>query len=143
MSSGYISDELRARIREQAGDRCGYCLSPQKYVMGKLEIEHIIPTAQGGTDDEDNLWLSCRMYNNYKGSQTQALDPISAEHVPLFNPRHQKWTAHFSWSDDGIRIVGQTASGRATVLALQLNNEIALMVRSHWVAAGWHPPDMD
>lgn len=143
MSAGYISDELRARVREQADDRCGYCLSPQKYVMGKLEIEHIIPTSHDGTDDEDNLWLSCRMCNNYKGSQTQALDPVSGDHVPLFNPRHQKWSAHFSWSNDGIRIVGQTASRRATVLALQLNNEIALMVRSHWVTAGWHPPDMD
>ena len=35
-----ISEELRARIRIQAGDRCGYCLSRQMYVLGILHIEH-------------------------------------------------------------------------------------------------------
>jgi hypothetical protein len=44
------------------------------------------------------------------------------------------------WSDDGTRIIGRTASRRATVVALQLNNMIAVMVRRNWVAAGWHPP---
>lgn len=29
MSSG-ISEEVKARVRAQSGDRCGYCLSPQK-----------------------------------------------------------------------------------------------------------------
>ena len=55
MSSGWISEILRAKIRTQAGDQCGYCRSLQKYVLGLLEIEHIIPKAKGGTDDEDNL----------------------------------------------------------------------------------------
>ncbi|MDQ5851768.1 MAG: HNH endonuclease, partial [Chloroflexota bacterium] len=37
-------------------------------------------------------------------------------------------------------VQGQTACGRATVIALQLNNPIARLVRSAWVTAGWHPP---
>ncbi len=57
MSHGRIPDEIRARVREQAGNRCGYCLSSQHYMMGKLEIDHIIPTARGGAADEENLWL--------------------------------------------------------------------------------------
>ncbi len=46
-----ISEELRAQIRIQANHQCGYCLSLQKYVLGILEIEHIIPRAAGSTDD--------------------------------------------------------------------------------------------
>jgi len=36
--------------------------------------------------------------------------------------------------------MGQTACGRATVLALQLNNAYAVTVRQAWVSVGWHPP---
>jgi hypothetical protein len=61
----------------------------------------------------------------------------------LFNPRQQRWTEHFAWSEDGTRIIGLTDCGRATVLALQLNNVIAVMVRREWVAAGWHLPVED
>jgi 5-methylcytosine-specific restriction endonuclease McrA len=49
----------------------------QKYVLGVLEIEHIIPKATGGSDDEDNLWLACCLCNSYKGIQTQAKDPVT------------------------------------------------------------------
>lgn len=39
------------------------------------------------------------------------------------------------------RIFGKTSSGHATVIALQLSNFIAVMVRREWVSAGWHPPE--
>lgn len=135
-----IPRALRDRIRQQAGDRCGYCLSAQKYVFGSLEVEHIIPRALGGTDDESNLWLACRMCNNYKAARIHHLDPISGHEVRLFNPRADAWNEHFMWSVDSTQIIGQTACGRATVLALQLNNGIAVAVRQQWVSAGWHPP---
>ena len=64
-----MDEEVRTRVRSQAGDRCGYCLAPQRLVLGWLEIEHIIPQAQGGSDEEDNLWLACRLCNNYKNAQ--------------------------------------------------------------------------
>lgn len=138
-----ISDELREKVRKAAKDRCGYCLSAQIYVMGKLEIEHIIPTASGGTDEEDNLWLACRLCNNYKATQTHHIDPETGRSTKLFNPRVQTWTEHFQWDDTGTHIVGLSPCGRATVIALKLNNDIATQVRKHWVAAGWHPPKSD
>lgn len=134
-----ISEEVRSKVREQASDRCGYCLSLQKYVLGILEIEHIIPKAAGGTDDEENLWLACRLCNSYKGVQTQGQDSVSNRKVKLFNPRQQKWSRHFVWVNDGTHITGLTACGRATVLALQLNNPYAVTVRQAWISAGWHP----
>jgi hypothetical protein len=135
-----ISDELRERVRFQAGNRCGYCQSAQRYVMGQLEVEHIIPTALGGTDDEQNLWLACRLCNSFKGTQTHGLDPLTGRAVRLFNPRRQKWKLHFAWNEDGTLVVGLTACGRATVTALQLNNIYAVVVRREWVSVGWHPP---
>jgi 5-methylcytosine-specific restriction endonuclease McrA len=86
-----IPEAVRARVRTQANHQCGYCLSLQKYVLGVLEIEHIIPKAAGGTDDEENLWLACRLCNSYKGIQTQAEDPVTHRQAKLFNPRQQKW----------------------------------------------------
>jgi len=140
MTGRRITDEIRARVRAAAGERCGYCLSPQYLVLGQLEIEHIIPRARGGSDDEDNLWLACRLCNNAKGVQTECLDPDTGQRVRLFDPRRQSWTDHFSWSADGTRVLGQTPCGRATVLALQLNGLVAVTVRRCWVAADWHPP---
>lgn len=129
------------RIRKQARNRCGFCLSPQSLVMARLQIEHIIPVAKGGSSKEENLWLACPLCNSHKSDKTQGVDPKSKKTVLLFNPRTQNWHEHFEWSADGVQIIGKTPTGRATVVALKLNDDPdAVIVRSHWVQAGWHPP---
>lgn len=140
MSSSQISEEIRARVRTQAKNQCGYCRSLQKYVLGILEIEHIIPKALGGNDDEENLWLACKLCNAFKGIQTYGRDPITNRRIKLFNLRQQKWSRHFAWTEEETYIVGLTACGRTTVTALQLNNAYAVAVRQAWVSAGWHSP---
>jgi hypothetical protein len=135
-----ISEAVRQRVRSQANNQCGYCRSLQKYVIGILEIEHIIPKAAGGSDDEDNLWLACRLCNSYEGIQIRAKDAVTNETVKLFNPREQKWADHFAWVDDGARILGISNIGRATVLALKLNNPFTVAVRQAWISAGWYLP---
>jgi hypothetical protein len=135
-----IAEALRQRIRAEASDRCGYCLSPQKLVLGVLEIEHIQPVSRGGTDAEENLWVACRTCNLAKGSQVDALDPLSGTRAPLFNLRTQLWWDHFAWSESAASVVGLTPIGRATVIALALNNSVSIRVRRNWVLAGWHPP---
>lgn len=140
MSRPHISEEIRERVRREAQDRCGYCQSRQEYIWGILEIEHIIPLSQGGLDSEENLWLACRPCNLYKSSQTKAADPDTGEIVALFNPRTQLWADHFTLSDDYTQIVGLTPIGRATVLALRLNDSRRVAIRRRWVEVGWHPP---
>jgi hypothetical protein len=138
----YIPADVIQRIRQTAQNRCGYCLSPQKLVMARLEIEHIIPIAQGGSSDESNLWLACPLCNGHKSDKTQALDPTTGQMTALFNPRTQNWGDHFRWSKNGTQIIGLTSTGRATVAALQLDCDLdALEVRRYWVEAGWHPPN--
>ncbi len=105
-----------------------------------LTIEHIIPTAKGGSNSLDNLWLTCRPCNEYKGIQTHASDPITNEQVPLYNPRIQLWHEHFAWSDDATEMVGLTPIGRATIIPLQLNRSLLIKVKRRWKVVGWHPP---
>lgn len=114
--SDYISAELRARIRQQASNQCGYCLSLQQYVLGTLEIEHIIPKTAGGSNAEENLWMACRPCNSHKADRTHGIDPLTEETVLLYHPRQQTWCEHFGWSDDGTHIVGRTPCGRATYI---------------------------
>jgi hypothetical protein len=141
MTRSHLPVELDQKVRLAAKNRCGYCLSPQHLVMGRLHIEHIQPIGKGGNSEENNLWLACSICNGHKADKTHTIDPKTGESVPLFNPRYQKWFEHFRWSEDGIRIVGLTATGRATVIALHLSDDPdALTVRSYWVLAGWHPP---
>lgn len=135
-----LSEALRTQVRLAAANRCGYCLTHQSYVPWTLEIEHIIPRALGGSNAEDNLWLACRSCNLFKGRQIHGTDPVTGRRVRLFNPRQQWWRRHFRWSQDGVFIIGRTATGRATVGALNLNSMVAITVRRNWVAAGWHPP---
>jgi hypothetical protein len=85
-------------------------------------------------------WLAACGYSCNR-TQIAARDPLDGRRVRLFNLRRQRWARHFQWSEDGTRILGRTACGRGTVIALQLNHGMAVMVRREWVAAGWHPPE--
>ncbi len=79
MSRPYISVEIDRNVRSMAKNRCGYCLSPQKLVMARLEIEHIIPVSKGGSSEESNLWLACPICNSHKAGKIEAIDPVTDE----------------------------------------------------------------
>jgi 5-methylcytosine-specific restriction endonuclease McrA len=136
----YIPRKLRSRLAAQADQRCGYCQTQEVISGVPLTVEHIIPVALGGSNKEDNLWLSCRLYNEAKGILMEVEDSETKQVVPLFNPRVQAWSDHFRWNESGTEIIGQTAIGRATLSALSLNSELRVRSRAIWVEAGWHPP---
>lgn len=85
-----VSPTLRRRIAEQAGFQCGYCRTQERVSGIPLTLEHLIPKAKGGHDDEKNLWLSCRLCNEAKGVANTAPNPENGEITALFNPREQK-----------------------------------------------------
>lgn len=124
-----IFAKLRDKIITAAKNRCGYCQNPQDLVPIPFEIEHILPKAAGGTDDEENLWLSCGVCNSFKHAKTHAIDPQTNNKIRLFNPRKQSWNEHFEFSADKTEITGKTACGRATVIALKPNNPRAVKMR--------------
>ena len=135
-----ISDKLREKIRQTVRNRCGFCLFLQRYSLSVFQIDHIIPLAKGGTNDEENLWLVCDTCNRAKSDKTEGFDSVTNSTALIFNPRTQNWDEHFEWSDNYTRIIGKTPTGRITVAKLNLNKERIVAVRKNWVLADWHPP---
>lgn len=106
-------------------------------------VDHIVPLAQNGEDNLDNLALACFHCNRRKAAKTTAIDLNSGAEVPLFNPRQSQWREHFIWSADRLSIIGMTPTGRATVAALNLNRARILNVRAADLAIGRHPQPTD
>jgi hypothetical protein len=101
------------------------------------------------TDDNiDNLALACRRCNEIRYNFTTGVEPETQTEIPLFNPRRQKWSEHFIWSVDALRIIGQTDIGIATCSRLDLNDErraepFIQNARRQWVLAKLHPASDD
>jgi 5-methylcytosine-specific restriction endonuclease McrA len=139
VSTTRIPAALRERVADQSRHRCGYCLTAEAVVGMAMNVDHLIPEARGGPTEEANLWLACPDCNVAKGDRITALDPTTAETVPLFNPRRDRWSEHFAWTEEGDTIVGRTPIGRATVLALRMNRPLVVRARRLWVRIGVHP----
>lgn len=80
-----ISAKLRRRILERNGFTCQACgagpgdeapCEPGKRV--RLQIDHVVPISQGGTDDEHNLRAVCVYYNKDKAN---ILKPASGQSI--------------------------------------------------------------
>lgn len=143
MSRPHIPSERRQQVIEDAGTVCGYCLSEEVLMGISLTFEHIVPIASGGLTIRENLWRSCRSCNEFKSARLHAADPETGEFISLFHPRSQNWTDHFRWTENYARIVGVTATGRATVEALQLNRSLLIKARRRWRMMGWIPVSDD
>jgi CRISPR/Cas system Type II protein with McrA/HNH and RuvC-like nuclease domain len=135
-----VSDKLKAKVRKSSKYRCGFCLFQESYSHTTFQIDHIIPIAKSGTNDEENLWLVCETCNRAKSDKVEGFDSVTNSNSLLFNPRTQIWHEHFEWVDNYTQICGKTKVGRVTVKELNLNKERLIKVRNNWVTVGWHPP---
>lgn len=136
-----ISLALRERVRRRARNLCEYCLSDADLTGHDFTVDHIRPESAGGTDDQENLCLCCFWCNSFKKSQMRFSDPLTGASARLFNPRLDIWHEHFRWSPTTTRIIGRTATGRATVIALRLNRPTLVRARRLWARYGLHPPE--
>jgi hypothetical protein len=133
--------QRRELLRARAAYACEYCRVTEVLMGGYLTEDHIIPASKGGIDDINNLCWCCWWCNVYKGSQITTRDPRTAIDVPLYHPRRDPWEKHFRWSRNGLRILGRTATGRATVEALRMNAPDRIETRRFWVTHRVHPRD--
>jgi hypothetical protein len=108
-------------------------------VPGSFAVEHIVPRSKGGKTTLANLALSCPACNGHKYNKVEGYEPLTSQHVRLFNPRKQHWSEHFTWSNDFTLIIGLTPIGRATVETLQMNQEKMVNLRRLLGLAGLHP----
>ena len=139
--STYLSEKLRARLTEADNQHCAYCHTREAVTGQPMTVDHVIPESLGGLTEFDNLCFCCRRCNEFKGTKTEAPDPLTGQTVPLYHPRREKWREHFAWDDTGTLIVGLTATGRATVTGLNMNDMLIIAARRRWVSVGWHPPE--
>lgn len=138
-----IPNRIRRAVVNRAAFICEYCHIPMAYVPDPFDVEHILPVSKGGSDDLDNLANTCGGCNGYKGNSIHGIDPGDGKTVQLFHPRFQKWTDHFTWSDQFTHVIGLTPTGRATVNSLQLNRPALLNLRSLLIIFGEHPPKVE
>jgi len=127
-------------VAERANGCCEYCLSQLRFSPDPFSVEHIIPIAQEGGNELDNLALACQGCNSHKYTSVDAIDPASGLRVPLFHPRRDEWRWHFVWSDDYSFIIGVTPTGRATVAKLRLNRAGVVNLRTVLNSINEHPP---
>ena len=140
MAKSSISAVLKRIIIGRANRYCEYCQSSADFSTEPFSIEHILPRAKGGANNEGNLAYACIGCNIYKSDLTEFLDVVSGQMVPLFNPRTMDWQQHFVWDELFTSLVGQTAIGRVTIEALRLNRKPLKNLRRALIAIGEHPP---
>jgi hypothetical protein len=132
---------LRAQVREIDNGLCAYCHTPEALTVTTFEVDHIVPVSQGGETSLDNLCLSCPSCNRHKGARQAVSDSQTGKSVPLYHPRHQVWSEHFVWSDDGTRLEGSTSVGCATIEALHINRPQMTRLRGLWIKMGLFAPN--
>lgn len=142
-----VTANTRRIVRERANSRCEYCHADERWQFIRFTLDHVVPQSVGGNDEVDNLALACRNCNERRGNRTEAIDPETRDRMPLFNPRSDVWSGHFAWSSDGLRLIGTSAVGRATIDLLDINDDRhggrVLLVRSRDREDGLHPPADD
>lgn len=144
-----ISEATRQTVRERASDLCEYCHSPERLSANRFTVDHLTPKSLGGSDDLNNLALTCRRCNERRYNFVAGIDPETQELVSIFNPRQQNWKEHFVWTDNGVMIQGITAIGRAACIRLDLNdtrypeNDSIRGTQRFWGQTRLHPPSDD
>jgi len=133
-----IPASLRRLVIQRADNRCEYCGISQIGQVATFHIDHIVPVVAGGETIAENLALACVSCSLRKGARQSLEDSKTGEVVSIFNPRQQVWKEHFDWN--GVQVVGLTATGRATVQALDLNRATMLAIRAEEELLGRHPP---
>ncbi len=126
-------------VARRAGHRCEYCRPPEAVFNFPFEVEHILPTSRGGTDEEANLCLACRACNVRKGDRVVAFDDLSGTEVPLFHPRRHRWSDHFHVDTESGELHSTTPIGRATIASLDLNHPLQLTARLMWIRLRLYP----
>jgi hypothetical protein len=131
-----VPASLRREVIARALERCEYCGLSQLGQQAVFHVDHIIPRIANGPTTVENLALACVSCSLRKGARQSAIDPQTGREAALFNPRHHQWRDHFHWA--GLRLIGITPIGRATIAALRLNRPLALAIRAEEALRGRH-----
>jgi 5-methylcytosine-specific restriction endonuclease McrA len=141
MAYGRIPEGLRAEVAKRARYLCEYCRIPEAYsAIPRHSVDHIVPRRDAGKTELDNLALCCQGCNGAKSSKTAGHDRRAGVRMRVFHPRSDRWSDHFAWSTDFLRIEGLTDIGQTTVETLRMNRQGLINMRRSLIRDGVHPP---
>jgi hypothetical protein len=134
---------LRFQVLERDGFTCQYC--GQRAPNVTLEVDHIKPISDGGTDEMDNLATTCRACNRGKGGlQIQRRHHNQKQQSPrILKEPHQAESKIYSvlQQQQGLRpseiasILGHSPRGVGVSLSRLKQRGMALNVRRGiWIA---------
>ena len=75
-----FSKTIRREVLDKTSGRCAYCGCPLP--INEMQIDHVIPLYNGGTNDIDNLLPSCRSCNHYKDTFSLEMFRDNIESIP-------------------------------------------------------------
>lgn len=87
-----MTKSTRSEVIQRDGNKCLRCESPDN-----LEVHHIVPVSQGGTDELENLATLCASCHK----KTRLANPMSGGEVPAYPPGEFE-----AWLDDDLEICG-------------------------------------
>lgn len=96
-----ITAKVRRAVWEKYGGRCAYCGVPVHLELDKvhrtnrMQVDHIIPVAKGGTNDPANLNPACGKCNWWKADidleRYRQLIAFRRDGVPIFSKPQREW----------------------------------------------------
>lgn len=149
-------DVVRLAVRMRARDACEYCLLPTN---AHFHVEPIVPPLvwddyragaleslppddlPPGPDHIANFAWVCPFCDLARAQRATVPTPDGARR--LFDPRRDRWAAHFLLLADQPFICGHTPMGRASEAALAFNDtrpDGPVAARLAAMAAGLYPP---
>jgi hypothetical protein len=128
---------MRRFVAQRAHGRCEYCVLSQDGQEATFHIDHVTPVAHGGQTVPENLALACVSCSLHKAARQVAIDPESGTDAPIYDPRGDDWQEHFRW--EGVKLLGLTPTGRATIEALHMNRLLILAIRYEETLLCRHP----
>ena len=101
--------------------------------MLTFHVDHIVAKQHLDqvNDTPEALCLACNRCNAYKGTNLSSIDPVTNQVVPLYHPRRDVWSEHFSLRRGEIE--GLTPTGRASVRLLRMNAPQRVELREEWI----------
>jgi len=69
---GYVTRAARREVFARDGEQCTYVSADGERCTerGRLELDHVVPKARGGSDEAENLRVRCRAHNQLYAEET-------------------------------------------------------------------------
>jgi len=128
-----MDQALRSLVRSRAGDVCEYCRKPLR--GSHASTSSMSSLASTVVRPNRTTWRWRAAFATSTRDRTSPVLILKADSLcPYFIHAETFWTEHFTWQ--GTVVVGRTATGRATMQLLSMNDWQRVEVRDNLQSLG-------